>query len=85
MFRTGWSGGFPTSATCANRLGAWGCDSSLAYVMLISAWIALLLVVGTRVEKEDPDIIRLTKPFLVQRPPERWAAPLAVSSGGNPF
>ena len=29
----------------------------LAYVLLISAWVALLLVIGTRVEKEDPDIV----------------------------
>ena len=29
----------------------------VAYVILITAWVALLLVVGTRVEKEDPDII----------------------------
>ena len=31
----------------------------LAYVILISAWVALLLVVGTRVEKEDPEPIAL--------------------------
>jgi len=29
----------------------------LAYVILISAWVALLLVIGTRVEKEDPEMI----------------------------
>ena len=29
----------------------------LAYVILISAWVALLLVIGTRVEKEDAEMI----------------------------
>jgi hypothetical protein len=41
------------------RKQAWsmGFRFLLAYVILISAWIALLLVVGTRVEREDPDIL----------------------------
>jgi hypothetical protein len=41
------------------RKQAWsmGLRFFLAYVLLITAWVALLLVVGTRVEKEDPDII----------------------------
>ena len=40
------------------RKQAWsmGLRFFLAYVILISAWVALLLVVGTRVEKEDPEI-----------------------------
>jgi hypothetical protein len=29
----------------------------LAYAILISAWVALLLVIGTRVEEEDPEMI----------------------------
>lgn len=41
------------------RKQAWsmGFRFLLAYVILISAWISLLLVVGTRVEREDPDIL----------------------------
>ncbi len=41
------------------RRQAWsmGLRFFLAYVILISAWIALLLVVGTRVDKEDPEPI----------------------------
>ncbi len=34
-----------------------GAASCAAYVLLISAWIALLLVIGDRVEKEDPEAI----------------------------
>ncbi len=41
------------------RKQAWsmGLRFFLAYVILVSAWVALLLVVGTRVEKEDPEPI----------------------------
>jgi hypothetical protein len=41
------------------RKQAWsmGARFALAYVLLISGWVALLLVIGTRVEKEDPDSI----------------------------
>ena len=41
----------------------------LAYVILISAWVALLLVIGTRVEKEDPERIPIN-----QAPPRSAAA-----------
>jgi len=41
----------------------------LAYVILISAWVALLLVIGTRVEKEDPEMIPVD-----QAPPGSAAA-----------
>jgi hypothetical protein len=33
----------------------------LAYVILISAWVALLLVIGTRVEKEDAETIPINQ------------------------
>jgi hypothetical protein len=38
---------------------AWsaGFRFALAYLLLISAWVALLMVVGSRVEKEDPEAI----------------------------
>ena len=38
---------------------AWsaGLRFALAYLLLISAWVALLLVVGERVEKEDPETL----------------------------
>jgi hypothetical protein len=41
------------------RKQAWSMGSRffLAYVILITAWVALVLMVGTRVEKEDSDII----------------------------
>jgi hypothetical protein len=41
------------------RKQAWsmGLRFLVAYVILISAWVALLLVVGERVEREDPDPI----------------------------
>jgi hypothetical protein len=44
------------------RKQAWsmGTRFLLAYVILISAWVALLLIIGTRVEKEDaePTVLR---------------------------
>ena len=41
------------------RKQAWsmGLRFLLAYVILISAFVALLLVVGSRVEREDPEAI----------------------------
>lgn len=41
------------------RKQAWsmGLRFFAAYLILISAWVALLLVVGSHTEKEDPDII----------------------------
>lgn len=46
------------------RKQAWsmGLRFFVAYVILISAWIALLLVVGTRVEKEDDEPISACSP-----------------------
>ncbi len=46
------------------REQAWsmGLRFFVAYVILISAWIALLLVIGTRVEKEDPEPISYSSP-----------------------
>ncbi len=48
------------------RKQAWsmGLRFFAAYVILISAWIALLLVIGTRVEKEDPQPISHRSPSL---------------------
>jgi hypothetical protein len=45
------------------RKQAWSMGSRffLAYVILITAWVALLLVIGARVEKEDPDIIPINE------------------------
>ena len=45
------------------RKQAWSMGSRffLAYVLLITAWVALLLVVGARVEKEDPEMIPINE------------------------
>jgi hypothetical protein len=49
----------------------------LAYVILITAWVALLLVIGARVEKEDPDIIP------IDEVPPSSAAPGPLLAAGS--
>ncbi|MGC2109414.1 MAG: hypothetical protein WA655_07845 [Candidatus Korobacteraceae bacterium] len=46
------------------RKQAWsmGLRCLLAYVILVSAWVALLLVIGERVEQEDPETIVANPP-----------------------
>lgn len=45
----------PDLSTLTRQAWSAGARLLLAYVLLISAWVGLLLVAGTRVEKEDPD------------------------------
>jgi hypothetical protein len=45
----------PDLSTLTRQAWSAGARFFLAYVLLISAWVGLLLVVGTRVEKEDSD------------------------------
>ena len=45
----------PDAATLHKQAWSAGLRFFLAYLVLISAWVALLLVVGTRAEQEDPE------------------------------
>jgi len=47
----------PDLSTLGKQAWSAGLRFALAYLLLISAWVALLLVVGERVEKEDPEPI----------------------------
>jgi len=47
----------PDLATLSRQAWSAGFRLALAYLLLISAWVALLLVVGERVEREDPEPI----------------------------
>ena len=44
----------PNLSTLARQAWSAGGRFFLAYVLLISAWVGLLLVIGVRAEKEDP-------------------------------
>jgi hypothetical protein len=61
------------------RKQAWSTGSRffLAYVILITAWVALLLVIGTRVEKEDPE------PIAINEAPPSSASPGALGTAGS--
>ena len=59
----------PDLSTFANRHGVRDSVSLWLMCFLISAWVALLLVIGERVEKEDPDpIVSATEPASSDRP-----------------
>ena len=45
----------PDAATLHKQAWSAGLRFFVAYLVLISAWVALLLVVGTRAEQEDPE------------------------------
>jgi hypothetical protein len=47
----------PDLSTLRKQAWSAGFRFALAYLLLISAWVALLLVIGERVEKEDPEPI----------------------------
>ena len=47
----------PDLSTLRKQAWSAGFRFALAYLFLISAWVALLLVIGERVEKEDPEPI----------------------------
>jgi hypothetical protein len=48
----------PDLSTLTKQAWSMGARFVLAYLFLITAWVALLLVVGSQVEKEDPEPIR---------------------------
>jgi len=47
----------PDLSTLTKQAWSMSARFALAYILLITAWVALLLVVGSRVEKEDPEPI----------------------------
>ena len=49
----------PDLSTLTKQAWSAGVRFALAYLILISAWVALLLVIGWRVEKEDPEPITI--------------------------
>ncbi len=51
----------PDVSTITKQAWSAGLRFALAYLLLISAWVSLLLVVGERVEKEDPEEIAVHK------------------------
>jgi hypothetical protein len=59
----------PDLSTLTKQSWSVGLRFALAYLLLISAWVALLLVVGERVENEDPEpILSGTEPAPSERP-----------------
>ncbi|HKD83929.1 MAG TPA: hypothetical protein VKB58_04195 [Terriglobales bacterium] len=52
----------PGLSTLSKQAWSAGVRFALAYLLLISAWVSLLLVVGSRAEKEDPEPIPSTLP-----------------------
>ena len=59
----------PDLSTLRKQAWSAGFRFALAYLFLISAWVALLLVIGELVEREDPEpIVSATEPASSDRP-----------------
>ena len=69
----------PDADTLGTQAWSMGLRFFVAYILCVSAWIALAWVVGLHTEGEDSDAATLVNPVPASRPPESLDNPIATS------